>query len=746
MAIPELKVKVAADTSALQSGMQAARSELDRFAQRAGVIGKVAGRTFGALGLAASGAGAAILAMSRSIANSADAMAKAAQKTGIAMSELQKLGYAAGLAGVSSGQLQTAVVRLSRGMTELSRGVSNDATKALSALGVEVKNADGSLRSSSEVMADIAEKFSGFRDGAEKSALAVQIFGRAGAEMIPMLNGGREAIESARREMEQFGAVASDKLGKDSERLNDNISRMGTFFTGIATQVAERVVPALADATDKIVGWMLQSNIAVGIGNALSHTFQNLETYATVAGAAIALMFGPAAIAGVAALAAAIKTVLIGAITALGVAIVANPISAAFIAAAAAAYYFRDEINKAIGVDVLNVVKQAANTVIGSFRAAGTDIAFVFGNLGNIVGAAMIGVVNAVIRAINSMVNAAKSGVNLLIAAINKIPGVKVDPLDTSASAITELANNYANNLGPALAERNKAIGEQMSRDYVGAFISGVKAQSQQIQDAFKPPAPVVNSETGGGGGGGGSKQEEDELKQLRERLERRLEVIRQSVLNEEQLAIHKHAKAQEIAAQAFELDMQIYAQNEEMKLQKTQEYHQLREALEKKHQENLNTLRAAANSRSLNDLASFFSGAQALAQSNGNKSFKMAKAMAIGQAILSTTAAAIQAMADPTAITPFQKFANYAAVLGKGLAAVASIRGMQPTGGGGGGVGGSSGGGSSGGAEASSPNLAAQRSVYVNLQGTTFGRDQVRDLLEQIAAYQSDGGKVVIA
>jgi hypothetical protein len=291
--------------------------------------------------------------------------------------------------------------------------------------------------------------------------------------------------------------------------------------------------------------------------------------------------------------------------------------------------------------------------------------------------------------------------------------------------------------------------GQQVSADYVGGIVAGIRNLAPDVVKTFnnllKKPPPKV-----GEAGGDGEGSEEDENKKLRDRLERRLEVVRQSVLSEEQLMIHKYQKAQELALKAFELDMEIYAGNEEIKLQKTQEYHALREALEQRHLQNLDKLRADSNAKSLNNLSSFFSGAQALAQSNGNKSFRTAKAFAIAQAVLSTTAAAIQAMADPTAITPFQKFANYAAVLGKGLSAVATIKGMSPSGGGGGG-GGGAGAGASSGASAASADGAAGRgpggnSVYINLQGQSFGRDQVRDLVKQIADFQKDGGQVVFA
>lgn len=202
----------------------------------------------------------------------------------------------------------------------------------------------------------------------------------------------------------------------------------------------------------------------------------------------------------------------------------------------------------------------------------------------------------------------------------------------------------------------------------------------------------------------------------------------------EEQLAAHL-TREQELIDAALE-----------KKLISDEAHKAMMERSEEQHQNRLAHFRAMGNMGAIKDLDTFFKGAQALAKSNGDKSFKTAKAFAIASGVLSTVSAAIQAMNDPTAITPFQKFANYAAVLGKGLSAVASIRGMSPSGGGGGSSSGDSGGGGGTPAGASTPDSRMGQSVYINLQGQSFGRDQVRDLVKQISDFQKDGGQVVFA
>jgi uncharacterized phage infection (PIP) family protein YhgE len=206
MAAPEMQVKVSADISELQSGLKAAEKATAAFVVSIGAV--------------ATAIGAAV----KSVVNMADEMTKASQKTGIAMKELQELAHVASLSGLSAKELQGGIARLTKGMSDFARGGTSEAARGLQAVGVQVKNADGSMRTSSEVIGDLAEKFSGYRDGAEKSALAMAIFGRAGMNMIPMLNSGRAAIEDAKKELEDLMPHRAMYYSIFDEKIDDSLS------------------------------------------------------------------------------------------------------------------------------------------------------------------------------------------------------------------------------------------------------------------------------------------------------------------------------------------------------------------------------------------------------------------------------------------------------------------------------------------------------------------------------------------
>ena len=104
----------------------------------------------------------------------ADKLDDLSQKLGISTEELSKLQYAAKFSGVDLAGLQVALTKLSKGMLEAANETGTT-YKALNAMGISVKNTDGTLKSSTQVLNEVADAFAGYADGAGKTALATTI-------------------------------------------------------------------------------------------------------------------------------------------------------------------------------------------------------------------------------------------------------------------------------------------------------------------------------------------------------------------------------------------------------------------------------------------------------------------------------------------------------------------------------------------------------------------------------------------
>jgi hypothetical protein len=198
------------------------------------------------IGAAVSAVGVGIAAGVRQQLNAADDMVKTASKIGVPVEELSKLAYAAKLSGLSMDTLQTGLARLSKNLVE-----SED---KFAKLGIKVRDASGQLRPTSAIVADLADVMARMPDGAEKTALAMELFGRSGAEMIPLLNGGAESIKAMTDEAEAMGLVITEETGRAAEQFNDNLTRLSSTVTGLFRIIAAQLAPVLAQISDFLVG------------------------------------------------------------------------------------------------------------------------------------------------------------------------------------------------------------------------------------------------------------------------------------------------------------------------------------------------------------------------------------------------------------------------------------------------------------------------------------------------------------
>jgi hypothetical protein len=228
-----IEVRFSGDTSNLEKSVGRAQGAISGFAKTA------AASLAGALSVGA------FVAAGKAALNYADNIGKMAQKVGMTTEELSKLNYAAKLSDVSLGELQVGVQQLSKNMEAGSDG--------LAALGISATDASGNLRSTNEVMLEVAEAFAGMEDGAGKTAIAMNIFGRSGAQLIPMLNAGRKGLAEMSREAESLGVVISDDAAKAAERFNDNLTRLQSAMEGLVQQVVADALPAMIDLTEALL-------------------------------------------------------------------------------------------------------------------------------------------------------------------------------------------------------------------------------------------------------------------------------------------------------------------------------------------------------------------------------------------------------------------------------------------------------------------------------------------------------------
>lgn len=228
-----IEVRFTGDTSGLERSVSKAESVISGFAKNA-LAGLAGALTVGAF-----------VKMGQAALNFADDIGKMAQKVGMSTEALSKLTYAAKLSDVSMQELQVGVQQLAKNMEAGSEG--------LKALGISATDSSGNLRSTAEVFADVAEAFSKMEDGAGKTAIAMNIFGRSGAQLIPLLNSGKRGLNEMGDEAQRLGVVISGQAAKAAERFNDNITRLQEATNGITQQIVQDMLPTMVSLSEAIL-------------------------------------------------------------------------------------------------------------------------------------------------------------------------------------------------------------------------------------------------------------------------------------------------------------------------------------------------------------------------------------------------------------------------------------------------------------------------------------------------------------
>jgi TP901 family phage tail tape measure protein len=177
------------------------------------------------------------------------------QAIGVTTDALQELQYAGGLAGISADEMTQSITILSKTMAKAKAGGEEQA-KAFASIGVKVKDATGHLRPAEDVIGDIADHFKAMPDGAEKTAKSVELFGRAGARMISMLNEGGEGLAELRQEAHDLGLVMDEDTIKLGDDVGDNIDRIKGIFKAIKIQAGAALFPVLKRITTSVIEWV----------------------------------------------------------------------------------------------------------------------------------------------------------------------------------------------------------------------------------------------------------------------------------------------------------------------------------------------------------------------------------------------------------------------------------------------------------------------------------------------------------
>jgi hypothetical protein len=263
-------VRIYADDSALRRTLQSAVGAMQSFGIKIAKIG--AGMT----GLAAAGL-APLTAAVFKFAESGAAIDDVVQRTGASSESLSQLKYAAEQSGTSIETVEKGMRKLSQTVTSAADG-SQSAADALGAIGLSAKDLQG-LSPDQQFLA-VAQGLSQIEDPGEKAARAMDILGKSGAEMVPLMADGADGIKALMEQADQLGLTITGDQAKAAAEFDDLWHSVTTTAMAAAVQIGAALAPTISELMKRVVPL---------IGSLVNFIKQNSGIIVAIAGTVVAI-------------------------------------------------------------------------------------------------------------------------------------------------------------------------------------------------------------------------------------------------------------------------------------------------------------------------------------------------------------------------------------------------------------------------------------------------------------------------
>jgi phage-related protein len=231
-------------------------------------------------------------------------------KTGISTTRLQELAYVGDQVGTSSDTMTSSLARMIRTMGEAKdqftdyaqaqykaavegkefSGELGEYAQAFQDLGVSIINANGQLRNSEDVFADVIDALGNVANETERDALAMEIFGRSAMELNPLIKAGADEISRLSDEAHKVGAIMAEEDVAAMEAFDDSLSSLQAGLKGTLGTLAGAFLPAfqgMADTAQTYLGQFSEivrgadgdlGQMASGIGDLLGQIATDLAS------------------------------------------------------------------------------------------------------------------------------------------------------------------------------------------------------------------------------------------------------------------------------------------------------------------------------------------------------------------------------------------------------------------------------------------------------------------------------------
>ncbi len=194
---------------------------------------------------------AALFKITQHTAEYGDRVAKFERATGISAQTQQELAFAIERMGGDQAALEAGMRRLTKAMSDSAIGLETY-KRSFDRMDVSVTHADGSLKSISDILPEIADWFARTEDATLKAATAQELFGRGGLALVPLLNEGRRGIEELTDRAHELGIVFDRETTEKSEEFIDALLDLRKSILGLSSSIGKVLMPDMIEYANKI--------------------------------------------------------------------------------------------------------------------------------------------------------------------------------------------------------------------------------------------------------------------------------------------------------------------------------------------------------------------------------------------------------------------------------------------------------------------------------------------------------------
>ena len=241
-----------------------------------GAVGAATGVAAGAVAAGAVAAGKKLWSMANDTAEAGDQIEKNAQKVGMSFESYQKWDYAMKLAGTEMSSCSVGLKTLTNTFDDAING-SSSATEKFNRLGISMDDIKGMSRE--DVFGTVVTALQNVSDETERAALANDMFGRSGQELIPLFNMTEEELQKVMQDCDEYGMIMSDEAVSASAAFEDSLTKLTSTTDGLKNKLIGGLLPGLTGVIDGFSALVAgDANAGSMIENGLAQALDYLNT------------------------------------------------------------------------------------------------------------------------------------------------------------------------------------------------------------------------------------------------------------------------------------------------------------------------------------------------------------------------------------------------------------------------------------------------------------------------------------